>query len=249
MGLFDFLKSKKSGGQEQGPAVDKNVARLTRIIGDKHAQAYDRMDAIQQAAGLGTADAATALLKRFNYYIEPSITDQEEKEVAFRGVVAAGDEAIQPIRDFCVRAQSLTWPMKILGEILPEDRYIDELLVVLKRFDTEYIKNAEPKVQLVAALEGKKRPDVLETIEQFLEDFDEPVRFHVVASVFAQESESSVGPLCQALVAEESVRVKNRIGEGLMQRGWQVPQELRAEVSRTLPSGYRLDGGLVKKSH
>jgi hypothetical protein len=249
MGLFDFFKSNKNAAQDQAPAVDKTLARLARVIADKHAQTYDRMEAIQQAAALATPEAATALLKRFTYYVEPSITDQEEKEVAFRGVVAAGEQAIQPIRDFCVRAESLTWPMKILQEILPEDRYIDELLVVLKRFDTEYIKNAEPKVQLIAALEDRKRPDVLETVEQFLEDFDEPVRFHGVACVFSQDNEASVAAMCRALIAEESVRVKNRIGEGLLNRGWTIPEELCADVSRTLPPGYRLDGSVVKKSH
>jgi hypothetical protein len=249
MGLLDFLKSKKNAGQDGGPAIDKNTQRLARVIADKHAQNYDRMEAIQQAAGLGTSEAASALLKRFPYYVEPSITDQEEKEVAFRGVVAAGEQSIQPIRDFCVRAESLTWPMKILHEILPEDRYVDELLVVLKRFDLEYIRNAEPKVQLIAALEGRKRPDVLETVEQFLEDFDEPVRFNAVTSIFSQESESSIAPLCRALIAEESVRVKNRIGEGLMTRNWTVPEELRADIGRALPSGYRLESGLIKKAH
>jgi hypothetical protein len=249
MGLFDFLKSKKSGGQDNGPVIDKNVQRLARVISDKHAQNYDRMEAIQEAAGLGSASSAAALLRRFTYYVEPSITDQEEKEVAFRGVIAAGENAIQPIRDFCVRAESLTYPMKILQEILPEDRYVDELLVVLKRFDTDYIKNAEPKVQLIAALEGRKRPDVLETVEQFLEDFDEPVRFHAVSCVFAQESESSVVAVCRTLIGEESVRVKNRIGDGLMTRNWTIPNELRADVARTLSSGYRLDGELVKKAH
>jgi hypothetical protein len=249
MGLFDFLKSKKSTAQDDGPVPDKNVQKLARVIGDKHAQTYDRMEAIQQAAGLGSADAAAALLKRFTYYIEPSITDQEEKEVAFRGVVAAGENAIQPIREFCVRAESLTYPMKILHEILPEEGYIDELLVVLKRFDTDYIKNAEPKVQLIAALEGRKRDDVLETVEQFLEDFDEPVRFHAVASVFSQESEACTAALCRTLIAEESVRVKNRLAEGLATRKWSVPEDLRADTARTLPSGYRLEGAQVKKSH
>lgn len=33
------------------------------------------------------------LLKRFTFYIEPSITDQEEKEVAFQGIVGAGGAA------------------------------------------------------------------------------------------------------------------------------------------------------------
>lgn len=248
MGLFDFLKSKKNSDPDQAPAVDKNLARLARVTADKHAQTYDRMEAIQELAGQATPEAASALLKRFTFYVDPSITDQEEKDVAFRGIVAAGEGALQPIRDFAARAESLTWPLKILHEILDEDAYIGELLVILQRFDTEYVKNAEPKVQLIAALEGVKRPDVLEAVTPFLEDFDEPVRFHVVATVFAQESPESVDPLCAALVAEESVRVKNRIGEGLATQGWPIPQTLRADVARALPAGFRLDGNVVKRA-
>lgn len=248
MGLFDFLKSKKSSDQDQSAPVDKNLQRLARTAGDKRAQTYDRMEAIQELAGMATPDAAAALLKRFTFYIDPSISDQEEKDVAFRGIVAAGEGALQPIRDFAARAESLTWPLKILQEILTEEAYVDELLVILGRFDTEYTKNAEPKAQLIAALEGIKHPDLLQAALPFLEDFDEPVRFHTIATIFSQEAPDSVEGICRALIAEESVRVKNRIGEGLASRGWPIPEALRTEVARTLPSAYRLDGSTIKRN-
>jgi len=248
MGLFDFLKSKNSSDQDRSAPVDKNLQRLARVAADKRAQTYDRMEAVQELAGMATPDAAAALLKRFTFYIEPSISDQEEKDVAFRGVVAAGEGALQPIRDFAARAESLTWPLKILQEILTEEAYVDELLTILERFDTEYMKNAEPKVQLIAALEGIKHPALLEAVLPFLEDFDEPVRFHTIATIFSQDAPESVEPICRALLSEESVRVKNRIGEGLASRGWTIPEALRAEVSRTLPAGFRLDGTVVKRS-
>jgi HEAT repeat protein len=248
MGLFDFLKSKKSQDTSQQPAVDKNVARLARVTADKHAQNYDRMEAIQALAAMGTAESAAALLKRFTYYIEPSITDQEEKDVAFRGVLAAKHDAVEPILEACQRAESLTWPMKLLEEILPEDEYVEELLRLLERFDTEYLKNVEPKLQIVAALESKKRDDVRRAVEPFLEDVNETVRFHAVATVFAQDDEASAEPLCRALPEEESVRVKNRICEGLVARGWDVPQPVRAPFSAALPPGYALEGARLKRA-
>lgn len=248
MGLFDFLKSKKTSDQDQSAPVDKNLQRLARVAADKRAQTYDRMEAIQELAGMASPEAASALLKRFTFYTDPSISDQEEKDVAFRGIVAAGEGALQPIRDFAARAETLTWPLKILQEILTKEAYAEELLVILGRFDTEYMKNAEPKVQLIAALEGIKHPNLLEAVLPFLEDFDEPVRFHSIATVFSQEAPESVEPICRALIAEESVRVKNRIGEGLAARGWNIPESLRTEVSRALPAGFRLDGAVVKRN-
>jgi len=238
MGLFDFLKRSKEDENSDDTKLDKNVARMGRTAADKRAQNYDRMEAIQNLCAVATADSAAALLKRFSFYIDPSITDQEEKEIAFRGIIAAGEEAVEPIREFCVKAESFTWPMKMLAELLDEEKYIDELLILLERFDTDYAKKQEPKLQIIAELEGKKRSDIRPAVERFLDDFDERVRFHTVATLFSQDEEASAEPILSALVDEESVRVKNRIAEGLASRAWKVPDELVDDVSAALPSGY-----------
>ena len=79
------LKSIEPGGTSPPAApLDKNVARYSRVASDRHAQNYDRMEAIEALARIETSEAASALLRRFTFYIEPSITDQEEREVAFR---------------------------------------------------------------------------------------------------------------------------------------------------------------------
>ncbi len=249
MGLFDLFKKKKTvDDSEEAAPVDKNIVRLGRVVADKHAQTYDRMEAIQTLCGNPSADAAAALLKRFTYYVEPSISDQEEKDAAFQGVLAAKEAAVGPIRNFCARAESLTWPMKLLEQILPSDAYVDELLELLARFDTEYTKNVEPKLQIISALETKKRADVREMVESFLEDVNEPVRFHAATTVFAQEDAAAVLPLCKALISEESVRVKNRICEGLMARTWAIPDEVREDFRRAMPAGFTLDASVVKRA-
>jgi HEAT repeat protein len=210
------------------------------------AHAYDRLEAIESLCSIGTADSAAALLKRFSFYIDPSITDQEEKDIAFRGIIAAGKEAIEPIREFCVKAESFTWPIKMLEELLDEDAFVEELLVLLERFDTDYAKKQEPKLQVIAELEGRRREGVRIAVERFLDDFDERVRFHTVATLFSQEDERVIAPLCHTLVEEESVRVKNRIAEGLASRQWPVSEELVKEVGEALPGGYALHGNLIR---
>jgi hypothetical protein len=66
--------------------------------------------------------------------------------------------------------------------------------------------------------------------------------------VFAQEDAASLPPLVKALAAEESLRVKMRIAEGLAARGWTVPAEQRDEVRQALPSQFTLDAeGRVKR--
>jgi MoxR-like ATPase len=92
------------------------------------AQNYDRQEAIEELSKQGTADAAEALLRRFSFSMEPSITDQEEKEAALEGIVRAGKSALDPIRAYCAKAESLTWPLRTIKRIVGEDEVVDELL-------------------------------------------------------------------------------------------------------------------------
>jgi HEAT repeat protein len=247
VGIFDFLRK---GSGPEGPTFDKKVSGPARVVADKRAQTYDRMEAIQILADMRTADAATALLKRFTFSIDPSITDQEEKDVAFQGVVSAGKPAVPAVVEFCLKAEALTWPLKILHELLPDDEYRAELIELLTRFDTEYARNVEPKLQVIMALEEMVAEDVREAVEPFLEDVNETVRFHAVQTVFAQGNPTSVAKLVQLLATEESVRIKNKVAEGLLFRGWTIPPELRESAAAGLreSSGYGVgEGGKVAK--
>jgi hypothetical protein len=255
VGFFDFLKNK-SNPPPGGPVItDKRVAGLAKVVADKRAQTYDRMEALHTLADMKTADAAAALLPRFKYAIDPSITDQEEKDVAFVGVVAAGKDAVPHIVEFCEQADGrgwpLTWPIKILGEILEDDEYREELIELLGNFDTEYARNVDPKLQIILALEELVHEDVRIAVEPFLEDVNETIRFHAVETTFKQSDPQSLEPLLKLLETEESVRVKNKIAEGLMFRGWVIPEAQRADVKKWLSdtSGYFLgDTGKVEKS-
>jgi len=244
MGLFDLFRDKpKSDLPKSSPA-----AKWADKAGDKHAQNYDRQEAIVHLAEIASADAASALLKRFTFTIDPSITDQEEKELAYNGVLYAGKEAIEPVRAFAAKAESLAWPMRILKDLLDEEAYIEELLLWLSRWDIEYSKFVDPKIQILTALEDLKHPKIREAVEKFLVDVNEPARFHAVATVLAQEDAAAAAALASALIDQESFRVKNKIAEGLLLRAWPVPEDKRDAMRNALPPGYNLDGeGRVKK--
>jgi len=250
VGLFDFLR-KSNPPPGRAPA-DKKVAGPARIVADKRAQTYDRLEALQQLADMKTVEAAAALLKRFTFSIDPSITDQEEKELAFQGIISAGKDAVDAVVEFCAKAENLTWPLKILHELLDDEEYRDELTELLGRFDTEYARNVEPKIQLIAALEEVVADEVLEAVTPFLEDVNETVRFHAVQTVFAQNKSAVVPALVKLLAEEESVRVKNKVAEGLLFRNWEIPTDLRSTAAEALrdAGGYSIgsDGKVVKGS-
>lgn len=239
MGLFDFFKPK-SGNTERPKPADKNVARYADAI-SKKAQNYDRQEALDALCKVGNAEAATALLKRYTFVVDPSITDQEEKETAFRGIVSVGKDALPAIREFCVKAESITWPLRMMREMLSDEDYVGEVLKMLGKWDTEYDRNPDPKIQLISALESVKDPRINEGVTRFLEDVHEPTRFHAVTTLLSQDDASAAGPLARALVREEANRTINRIAEGLQQRGWPVPEADRAGLDDKLTRGFRLD--------
>ncbi|MBN2192946.1 MAG: HEAT repeat domain-containing protein [Polyangiaceae bacterium] len=247
MGLFDIFSSKKSSEGASKKKTERELSRLARLAADKMAQNFDRQEAIEQLAAMGTAESAAALLKRFNWSMDPSITDHEEKEAAARGVVNAGSAALEPLRVYAGNAESLTWPIKVLRQIVPAEDLVDELLGVLDEFDTEYVRNIEPKRQLLITLEELPSPEVREAIEPFLTDMSEPVRYAAVTTTFACKDPASIAPLVEALTEEESLRIRNRIALGLTEAGWVIPAEFHAAVAESLPPEFVLDGDRVQR--
>jgi len=220
MGLFDLFKgTPKADGK---PRPKSNPASKWADRMEKRAQNYDRQEAIQALSEMGTAEAVQVLLRRFTFHLDPSITDQEEKDAAFRGILRAGREALEPVRNFAARAESLAWPMKIAKELIDEREFTEELLGWLSKWDTEYAKFVDPKVQLLAALEELRHPRIREEVERFLEDVNEPARFHAASTSIAQEDPAAVPALVKLLLDEESVRVRAKVAEDTNAKGTNI---------------------------
>jgi hypothetical protein len=243
MGLFDLFKGSEKKDRGKANPAAKWADRV-----EKRAQNYDRQEAISALAEMETPEAVEVLLKRFTFHMDPSITDQEEKDSAFRGILRAGKGALEPVRAFAAKAESLAWPMKIVRELTSDDEYVEELLRWLSRWDTEYAKFVDPKVQILTALEEQKHASIREGVERFLEDVNEPARFHAVAALLAQDDPAAAPALAHLLGDEESVRVRTKIADGLAARGWPVPADEREAVTRSLPPAFSIDaGGRVSK--
>jgi HEAT repeat protein len=241
MGLFDFLGKKKpsDGGS------DREVQRFERIVGNKLSQNIDRQEAIDALAKMGTRASAAALLKRFDWLMDPTILDSEEKESALAGIIRSGEDAIEPIRAYCRKSESVLWALKALAKIVPPERLTDELLALLDQFDTEYIRNPEPKIQLITELSHHPTEEVRIAVEPFLNDASEPVRFAAATTLFELSLPESTQSLVAALETEESLRIKNRISQGLVDRKWPIADEQLSTCKQALPSDYRLDGSLI----
>lgn len=229
MGLFDAFK----GG---GGGLKKHVTR----VANKRAQRHERWESIQALASDGSEEALRALLTRFTIRVDPSITDGEEKNEAFRGIVRHGDAALGPVRDFLESSDTLAWPLKILKEIQSEEQVTTILLELLANMDTEYERDPQKKIDVIASLEERQDTRIVDSVTRFLEDMNETVRFHAVGAILAQaEADDAREALTKALLAEESVRVRMRILDGYIERGWAVA-DVKDEAAKRMPAGYSL---------
>ena len=246
MGLFDLFKGSPKADGKPRPKANPAAKWADRV--ERRVQNYDRQEAIQALSEMETAEAVEVLLKRFTFHMDPSITDQEEKDAAFRGILRAGRAAIEPVRAFAAKAESLAWPMKIIKALVDEAEYTEELLRWLSKWDTEYAKFVDPKVQILAALEEKRDSRIREQVDRFLGDVNEPARFHAASTLLAQGDAAAAPALVNLLIEEESVRIRNRVAEGLASRGWTVVADQRDAARKALPPPFTVDGaGRVMK--
>lgn len=245
MGLFDFFKGGSgSKGEPSSSAVRKHAAR----VANKRAQAPDRWDSIQALAQMGTEEAVDALLARFAFQIDPSITDQEEKDAAFEAVVETGPVAIEPVKRCLRTAETIAWPLRMLDRLLEPEQVMTELLEALAAMQLEYERDPERKLSLLSTLEERRDPRIIAAAARFLEDVNETARFYAAGAIYAQENADAVRPLLLAALAkEDSTRARARILEGFAARAWDVG-DLREKLLKDLPAGLSLDAkGVVTK--
>jgi hypothetical protein len=232
MGLFDMFSRKGPG------AIKKHAAR----VANKRAQNPDRWESIQVLGKMGTPEAVEALLARFEIRVDPSITDQEEKDAAFSGIVSAGEAAVEPIRVHLAKTDKVSWPLKMLEQLLAPEEVVGELLAILEGMTTDYERDPDKKIQVIAYLEDREDPRIVDAVKRFLDDANETVRFHTVGAIFAQDDPSAAyDALLDLVEEEESVRVRVRTFEGFAEAEYKIPEDRREAVRKMLPEGFALD--------
>ena len=238
MGFLDFFGRKPSA-----KSLEKHMKRAA----DRRAQATDRWTSLQTLSDSGTAEAVEGLLQRFTFRVDPSITDQEEKELAFQGILRSGEVGVPPVRAYLADAEAIAWPVRILDELQGKEAVVTALLDLLDGMDTEYERDPQRKIDALAQLEARPDARVAEAVEPFLEDVNETVRFHAAGALLAQEeSEASRDRLISLLVKDEGTRVRASVLDAFIAKGWDLGDRA-AEVKPNLPPGYVLDGKGVRK--
>lgn len=240
MGLFDFFSKATPES-----ILTKHAPR----IASKRAQAPDRWDSIHAVGKLKSAAAVEALLPRFTFFVDPSITDNEEKDETYRYIVDVGPDAIDPVIKFMAKAETLSWPLRILERLANTERVVTELVKLLEPMGTEYERDPQRKLQILSALEERKDPRIAPAVLRFAEDSNDAARYHAIGAILHQaELEPVKEDLMRLLAKEESMRSKARLLQAFAERSWPVGDAAKASLQKAMPPGFSLDANGVPKA-
>jgi len=234
MALFGLF-----GKKDEAAELKKLATKATAKFGPPE----NRVGALAELRKLGTPDALGVMLQRFTVRVDPTITDDEEKQYVFESVVEAGEKAVEPVKKFIEKTEQPTWGLRILDELLDESELIGVVLAVLEKEGPEYTRDPEKKITLIRYLEGRTHADIGTKLVPFLEDPSEDVRSATVEVLARLADEATREPLIATLLrahADNSERLKRLAASALAMTKFPVKGHTPA-VQAALPSGFALD--------
>lgn len=239
MGLLDFF-----GGSPAQKAV-KLKTKVTQKYGDP----ATRQKAIEQLGEMKVPEAIQSLLARFTVSVDPGTIDADEKEHVFQLIKGFGQDAVGPVTEFLRRSeQASSWALRILSDILPEADVVQIATDILKKLGSEYTRDPQKKVVLIAYLEDKKDPRVPDVLLPFLDDPSDDVKIATLKGLTPYKYEPAREPMLALLTSPETARrVQTNAIAALHECEFGV-QGYREKVEALLPEPYFVDkNGLVKK--
>lgn len=246
MGLKSLFS--KQGRHER--AIQKAIAKAQ----NPKIKPDDRRPSLHLLAQADSDGTTAGLLSRFNFnYDTNMVSDEEEKQYVFEVLVARGVSILNPLEAYLEKAPTLSWGLRILEEICEPSQIFDVVAKVLARHEPGYERDPTRKQQLLTFIGELGDERASEVIVPFLDDHDETVRFICVEALLKLANEEVARePLLKLLTDEdeESLRIKNRIADGMIETGWSA-RGYRGTVERMLASmggDYVLDGkGKLRK--
>lgn len=243
MGLLDLFSKDKRDDR----ARSKNLERAV----NKNAQSLDRLRALEGLANDGSDEAIYGLLRRFGFTYHKTIEDEQEKDWVFETLVEKGKAILPAVRRFLVKADSISWPLRLLEKVADPDETLAALKLVTEKNPPGYERDPSKKIQLLHHLGHFKHEESAALAAPYLADMDEGVRFATIETLMEHKQEAVSREALMTLFVsdeEESRRIRMKICEFFAERGWLVGPH-RPLVEKKLPEMYQLDrdGRITRK--
>lgn len=226
MGMLSFLGI---GSAELSP---KQIEKIAKLASNPFAQPDVRKEQLQRLFRDGSQESIRAALGRFAINASQAIADEEEKRTLVTDLVALGQPAVEPLKDYLRKETALTFAAQALVQILPHEQAVGELLAVLDVYPPDDHRSDEQKRQIILLLSGENDARILPTLAPYLLDHSDDVRHHVI-ELFAAEARKKNGQASSEEVrtyfsallrdADTSPRIIRQAAEIVAELEWQLP--------------------------
>ncbi|MFL5364930.1 MAG: HEAT repeat domain-containing protein [Myxococcales bacterium] len=246
-----FLDKLGIGGTRE-EREERGVKKLLKKATEKFGPVENRQGAIEELGKMRSPRAVEALLMRYTIRIDPGITDDEEKQRVLALIREAGPAiAAGPVKAFILSRDEISWPLKALSDLLPQEEVLRFLIEVLRKTGSEYSRVPEKKVLLLRAAAAHASPDLVPVLLPFLDDMEDEVQIAAAHALAAQTDERAREPLLHRFLAAHeasNARVREALAGLLADTGFDV-KGYTPKVEAALPAAYKLDskGRIVRK--
>ncbi|HOT01424.1 MAG TPA: hypothetical protein PLY66_10495 [Acidobacteriota bacterium] len=231
--------------------VQRRLNRLSRRLREKYSQGYERIAAAEELDAIPGDEAIFLLLGRFDVLVPKISEDEEERRYVCDLIRAKGATAVPAILRYIREKENLTYPLRLLAEIVGRDEARRMILDILtNEFSPEYDRAPHKKMAIIQALVEDRGEAVVTALMPFLRDPNDDVVISAAEVLAAQPgAEEVVRSVFLDLLTEEEEkpRIKRKIAELLKDHRWKVTG-YRRKVEDSLPEGFYLDKkGFVKQ--
>ncbi|OGQ93596.1 MAG: hypothetical protein A2284_11625 [Deltaproteobacteria bacterium RIFOXYA12_FULL_61_11] len=226
----------------------KRLDRAAKMLRQKTATEEQRRVAYEEIENNPGAEAAEALLNRYDFTIEKTIADLEEKEWIHDLLIGWGEVVVEPVKAYLRRAAQIAWPVKILAALIPREELLEFLFLLMPEGDTIFDENSHQRaIEVLAQLGEFRDPRISHLAAGLLGDSDDDLKLAALAAIELQAGDEEREAVTAAFLAEEdNIRVRKRMLELFHAKGWSV-ESIRKEAEKLLPQGYFLSKNHVIK--
>jgi hypothetical protein len=233
MGLFDAFMSE-----------DKLISKKQRTLTSLDSTPEDREAVAFWFSDKGTPKALMALLSRFDMNLTHQLHDRQEKEKVYSLLASHGDALERPLRAWLKQCKQFALPLRLFEDLFGKDEAIQIVFELLRIEHERDDFKPKKKTELLIWLAVVRHEGCVECASLFLTDFDEGVRLAATEVILAQQDDAGREPLMGVLKNpdEESNRLKIKITQTFVSRGWRVDDE---ELP-SLAEGYKTQNGQIR---
>jgi hypothetical protein len=242
MGFLDFFSKESKDA--------RSIAKWSKRLMNKYQQTQERKRSVDALIQMGSTEAISACLRRYQYRTEASIVDEDEKSYVFESICQLGESAIPSLVQYISTEQGVYWPIKCLRRVAGDEETARHVMAAFAGIEDSFGANAQRREELVDNLRAfADQDDVFEQLCVLLRDEDEEIVIRAIDGLSARENDPRVAEHIVPKLLQDgtSHRLRTMIVEIMTENEWNVRNH-KKEMVDVIPENYFIDGtGVVRR--